>query len=68
MKLHRCAALVSSVALPADATELISRLLGRAVWDAGKEIQKSADKSARIMVYYSEEGGDRVAHFFQRSF
>ena len=52
----------------ADGAERTFRLLGRAVRDTGRDIEKGADKSARVTVYYTEEGGDRVAHFFKNSF
>jgi Cu/Ag efflux protein CusF len=52
----------------ADGTERTFRLLGRAVRDTGRGIGKGADKSARVTVYYTEEGGERVAHFFKSSF
>jgi len=52
----------------ADGAERTFRLLGRAVRDTGRDIEKGADKSARVTVYYTEEGGDRVAHFFKSSF
>jgi hypothetical protein len=51
----------------ADGTERTFRLLGRAVRDTGRDIEKGTDKSAKVTVYYSEEGGDRVAHFFKSS-
>jgi hypothetical protein len=52
----------------ADGTERTFRLLGRAVRDTGRDIEKGTDKSAKVTVYYTEEGGDRVAHFFKSSF
>jgi Cu/Ag efflux protein CusF len=49
----------------ADGTERTFRLLGRSVGDAGRDIEKGADKSVKVTVYYTEEGGDKVAHFFK---
>src|SRR5882757_3606219 len=52
----------------ADGTERTFRFLGRAVRDTGRDVEKGTDKSAKVTVYYTEEGGDRVAHFFKSSF
>lgn len=52
----------------ADGTERTFRLLGRAARDTGRDIEKGTDKSTKVTVYYSEEGGARVAHFFKNSF
>ena len=52
----------------ADGTERTFRLLGRGARDTGRDIAKGTDKSARVTVYYTEEGGDRVAHFFESAF
>jgi len=52
----------------ADGTERTFRLLGSGVRDSGRDIEKGADKSARVTVYYTEEGGDKVAHFFKGAF
>src|SRR5258706_10608304 len=52
----------------ADGTERTFRLLGRAVRDTGRDIEKGTDKSTKMTVYYTEEGGDRIAHFFKSSF
>lgn len=52
----------------ADGTERTFRLLGRAARDTGRGVEKGTDKSAKVTVYYTEEGGDKVAHFFKRSF
>ncbi len=52
----------------ADGTERTFRFLGRAARDTGRDIEKSMDKSTKVTVYYSEEGGARVAHFFKNSF
>jgi hypothetical protein len=52
----------------ADGTERTFRLLGRAARDTGRDIEKGTDKSAKVTVYYTEEGGEKVAHFFKSSF
>lgn len=43
------------------------RLTDNAARDTGKGIGEGADKSAKVTVYYSEEAGRKVAHFFQRA-
>jgi hypothetical protein len=37
-----------------------------AVADAGKDIAKGTDKSAKVTVYYTEEAGKKTAHFFEK--
>ena len=49
----------------ADGTERTFRLLGRGARDTGRDVEKGVDKSAKVTVYYTEEGGDKVAHFFK---
>jgi hypothetical protein len=44
------------------------RLADRAVKDTGKDIGEGAEKSAKVTVYYTEEGGHKVAHFFKKIF
>jgi hypothetical protein len=39
----------------------------RAALDTGRDIEKGADKSAKVTVYYTEEGGDKIAHFFKKA-
>jgi hypothetical protein len=51
----------------ADGTERTFRLLRHAVRDTGRDIERSADKSAKLTVYYTEEGGEKVVHFFKSS-
>jgi hypothetical protein len=41
------------------------RLTDRAALDAGNEIGPVADGTTRVIVYYSGEGGQKVAHFFK---
>jgi Cu/Ag efflux protein CusF len=52
----------------ADGTERTFRFLGRGIRDTGRDIEKGTDKSVKVTVYYTEEGGDKVAHFFKSSF
>jgi hypothetical protein len=52
----------------ADGTEQTFHLLDHAARDTGRDIAKGADKSAKVTVYYTEEGGDKIAHFFKKAF
>jgi hypothetical protein len=49
----------------ADGTEETYRLTEHAAEDAGIETEDAAKKSAHAIVYYSEEAGRKVAHFFK---
>jgi hypothetical protein len=49
-----------------DGTEQTFRLTGHAAEDAGKDIKEGAEKSGNVAVYYSEEGSQKVAHFFKK--
>jgi hypothetical protein len=49
----------------ADGAEQTYHLTEHAVKDAGKDIAKGTEKSAKVTVYYTEEGGRKVAHFFK---
>jgi len=49
----------------ADGTEDTFRLSGHAATDAGKDIAKGSEKSAKVTVYYTEGAGKKVAHFFE---
>jgi len=51
----------------ADGTEETYRLTEHAAEDAGIETEDAAKKSAHAIVYYSEEAGQKVAHFFKTS-
>jgi hypothetical protein len=35
--------------------------------DAGKDIGAAAEKSGKVTVYYTEESGRKVAHFFEKT-
>ncbi len=48
-----------------DGTEQTYRLSEHAAEDAGKETEDTAKKSAHAIVYYSDEAGHKVAHFFK---
>jgi hypothetical protein len=50
----------------ADGTEHTFDVAGHDTADAAKDIGKGADKSAKVTVYYSEEGSKKVAHFFEK--
>lgn len=51
----------------ADGADETYRLTDSAAKDAGKDIDRDAGKSVKATVYYTEEGGRRVAHFFKRA-
>ena len=51
----------------ADGAEATFRLTDRAATDTGKDIGKAAEKSGKVTVYYTEEGGRKIAHFFKRA-
>ncbi len=50
-----------------DGTEETYRLTDSAAKDAGKDIAAGSEKSAKVTVYYTEEAGHKVAHFFKRA-
>jgi hypothetical protein len=35
--------------------------------DAGKDIAKGSEKGAKVTVFYTEDAGKKVAHFFESS-
>jgi hypothetical protein len=51
-----------------DGTEETYRLSDHAAKDTGKDIGEGAEKSGKVAVYYTEEAGHKVAHFFKRTF
>ena len=51
----------------ADGTEETYHLTDRAAIDAGKDIREGAESSVKVTIYYTEEAGHKVAHFFQRA-
>jgi hypothetical protein len=50
----------------ADGAEQAFKLTDHAAVDAAKDVQKGAEKSAKVTVYYTESAGKKVAHFFER--
>jgi Cu/Ag efflux protein CusF len=52
----------------ADGTEQTFRLADRAAQDTGRDVERGADKSAKVIVYYTDEGGAKIAHFFKSTF
>jgi hypothetical protein len=49
----------------ADGTEHTFRIADRAVVDAGKDVGHATEKSAKVTVYYTEDAGKKIAHFFE---
>jgi hypothetical protein len=50
----------------AEGAEETYRLSDKAAKDAGKDIAKGSEKGAKMTVYYTEEGGKKVVHFFKK--
>ncbi len=50
----------------ANGSEETYRLTESAAKDAEKDIAGGAEKSSKVTVYYTEEGGHKVAHFFKK--
>jgi hypothetical protein len=51
----------------ADGSEQAFRLTDHAAADAGKDISEGAEKSGKVTVYYTEQGGRKVAYFFSKT-
>jgi hypothetical protein len=49
-----------------DGTEQTFRVVGSDTVVAARDIGKGADKTAKYTVYYTEDAGKKVAHFFQK--
>jgi hypothetical protein len=49
----------------ADGSEEAFRLTGNAAKDGGKDVAEAAAKGTKTTVYYTEEAGKKVAHFFE---
>jgi hypothetical protein len=47
----------------ADGMEKTFELTGKAAEDAGKDTGKGIAKGAKVTVYYTDEGGKKVAHY-----
>jgi hypothetical protein len=43
----------------------IFKLTGHASEDAGKDITKTTAKGSKVAIYYTEDAGKKVAHFFE---
>jgi hypothetical protein len=50
----------------ADGTEQTFEVAGHDTTVAAKDAGKAADKSGKVTVYYTEKGGKKVAHFFEK--
>ena len=49
-----------------DGTEQSFRLTGDAAKDGGVDIARGTEKGAKVTVYYTEDGGKKLAHFFEK--
>lgn len=49
----------------ADGAEATYKMSNHAAVDAGKDTAKGVQKASKVTVYYSEEGGKKVVHFFK---
>jgi hypothetical protein len=50
----------------ADGTEHTFHVVGRDTAAAAEEVGKGTEKNAKIAVYYTENAGKKVAHFFEK--
>ena len=50
----------------ADGSRQTLRLTERAASDVGKDIDDAAVGTATVVVYFTDDGGQRVAHYFKR--
>jgi hypothetical protein len=50
----------------ADGSMQTLRLTDRAAKDVGKDVDRAAADTTRVVVYYADEAGQRVAHYFKR--
>jgi hypothetical protein len=51
----------------ADGAEATYKITDHAVVDAGKETGRAIEKASKVTVYYTEEGGKKVVHFFKNN-
>ena len=51
----------------ADGAEATYKITDHAVVDAGKDTGKAVAKASKVTVYYTEEGGKKVVHFFKNN-
>ena len=49
----------------ADGTEKTFEYTGTALEDSGKAVGKGTEKGAKVTVYYTEDAGKKIAHFFE---
>ena len=50
-----------------DGRTEVLRLTDRAAAEAGEDLEKAAGQTARVVVYYEDEHGRKVAHYFKRA-
>jgi hypothetical protein len=50
-----------------DGRTEVLRLTDRAAAEAGKDLEKAAGGTARVVVYYEDEHGRKVAHYFKKA-
>lgn len=51
----------------ADGAEATYKISEHAAVDAGKETGKGVEKASKVTVYYTEEGGKKIVHFFKNN-
>jgi hypothetical protein len=49
----------------ADGSVQSFKMADHATVDAGKDVGKATEKSAKVTVYYTEKAGRKIAHFFE---
>ena len=50
----------------ADGTEKTFEVAGKGTAVVGKDIGKGAEKGGKVTVYYTEQAGKKIAHFFEK--
>jgi len=50
-----------------DKTTETLQLTERAARDVGHELEGPAAQAGRVTVYYADEGGQKVAHYFRKA-
>jgi hypothetical protein len=50
----------------ADGTERTFKLSGHAAADGARDLPAGAEKGTKVVVYSTEQAGERVAHFFEK--
>ena len=50
----------------ADGSTQTLRLTDRAATDVGRDVDSAAADATRVVVYYADEAGEQVAHYFKR--